>query len=228
MSAGRTALLVGATGLIGARCLEHLLVEPRYQRVVVLARRRLERADPRLEARVVDFDRLAEHASLVAGDDVYCCLGTTIKVAGTREAFAKVDHDYPVEVARLARAAGAQRMALVSSVGASARASSFYLRVKGETERDLEALGYPCLELFRPSLLLGERKEHRTGEGIAKAASRVFAGALVGGLRRYRPVEGDTVARAMIQALLRGEAGTHVREYAAIRELADGGHLRSP
>lgn len=217
----RTALLVGATGLVGRHVLDRLLAEPAYGTVTVLVRRSLGRSDPRLAERVVDFDRLASaHAGDVRGEDVYCCLGTTIKVAGSQEAFRRVDHDYVVEAARLARANGARRFALVSSVGADAGAGNFYLRVKGETERDVGALGYETLEVFRPSFLMGERGEKRAGEAAGIAVARAVSGALFGGLRKYRPVDAGAVARAMVAALARGEPGTHVRAFDEIAALA--------
>ena len=216
----RTALLVGATGLVGNHCLDRLLSEPTYRRVVVLTRRKLGLNGAKLEEEAVDFERLSERAEAVRGDDVYCCLGTTRKVAGSNEAFRRVDHDYVVEVARLAKANGAARFALVSSVGADAQSSNFYLRVKGETERDVEALGYPALEIFRPSFLVGTRTERRPGEAVASAVSRGLAGALFGPLRKYRPIEASIVAAAMVRSLVRGEPGHHVHTFDAIRSLA--------
>ncbi len=211
----RTALLVGATGLVGGHLLDLLLADSRYARVVVLARRTLDREDDTLDVRVVDFDALgtAEGADLPPVDDVYCALGTTIAAAGSREAFYRVDHDYPVTVARLAHAAGARRMALVSSIGANTRAGNYYLRMKGETERDVAAVGYECLEILRPGLLLGQRPRRRPKEAVASVATRAAAPLLAGRLRAYRPVEARQVAAAMIAALARGEPGTHVRTF---------------
>lgn len=220
----RTALLAGATGLVGAHCLDHVLAQPRYQRVVVLVRRPVSRPEQeRLEARVIDFDRLDNAvAGLDRVDDVYCCLGTTIRAAGSREAFYRVDHDYPVALARLARAAGATRLALVSSIGASPTARNYYLRMKGETERDVTGLGYECLELFRPSMLVGRRERRRLRESAAMALMRGAAPALAGPLRPYRPVTAEQVAAAMVAALDRGEPGTHVRTFDGIIRLAIG------
>jgi len=148
----RTALLVGATGLVGGHCLDLLVSQPSYGRVVALTRRSLGRANASASSKanevVVDFERLSEHADAVRADDVYCCLGTTRKIAGSDEAFRRVDHDYTVEVARIARQNGATRLALVSSAGADRNSRYLYPRVKGETERDVEALGYEVLEIF--------------------------------------------------------------------------------
>lgn len=219
---GRTALLVGATGLVGGHCLERLLAEPAYTSITVLTRRDSRRRDKRLDERVVDFAALTA-ADVPAVDDVYCALGTTMAKAGSKEAFRRVDHDHVVTVAELARAAGATRFALVSSIGADPDARAFYLRVKGETERDLGVLGYTCLEVFRPSGLLGERADRRLAEKLSIPLLRAVSGALVGPLRPYRAVRAVTVARAMVAALLAGEKGIRVRTHDDIVALAAEG-----
>lgn len=215
----RIALLAGATGLVGRSCLNRLLAEDTRPRVRVLTRRSLEVQHDKLDERRVDFDKL-ESVSLEPVDDVFIALGTTIKAAGSQKAFYKVDHDYIVATAKLGRKAGATRLALVSSIGAGGPAANFYLRVKGETERDVMALGYECLEIFRPGILLGERQEKRTGEALGIAAMKMVGGALLGPLRPYRPIAGEDVAAAMIAALRVGEPGTHIRTYEAMTELA--------
>lgn len=214
--ASRTALLVGATGLVGGHCLDDLLADPGYRKITVLARRPVARTDERLQVRLVDFERLTQ---VPAVDDVYCCLGTTIRAAGSREVYYRVDHDYPVTVARLARAAGASRMALVSSIGASPTAANYYLRMKGDTERDVAEIGYDCLEVFRPSMLLGRRAQRRVREQAAMGVARASSPLLVGRLRAYRPVEAARVAAAMLAALRHGEPGTHVRTFDDITRL---------
>jgi uncharacterized protein YbjT (DUF2867 family) len=215
----RTALLVGATGLVGGHCLDRLLAEPRYAEVTVLARRAPDRTHDKLQVRVVDFDSLGER-SVPAVDDVYSCLGTTIRAAGSRRAFRRVDHGYPVTVAGLARSRGARRLALVSSIGAHPGSRSFYLRTKGETDRDIATIGYECVEIFRPSLLLGERAESRPGEAAAAVLGRIASRLLTGRLRDYRPVEASVLAAAMVEALGRGEPGRHVRAFDEIHRLA--------
>ncbi len=210
----RTALLAGASGMVGGHALDLLLASADYARVVVLSRRALGRADAKLDERVVDFDRLEAAASLGAVDDVYACLGTTIKVAGSQEKFRRVDHDYTVAVAQLGQTAGARRVAVVSSVGATLSGGNFYLRVKGETERDVAALGFATTTIARPSLLVGERKESRPAEAIGVVAAKALAFTLVGGLRRYRPIEARAVAAALVRATLAGAPGTATLEYA--------------
>jgi len=216
--AARIALLAGATGLVGSHCLSQLLRDPTYGRVVVVVRRPLPLTDPRLDARVVDFERLAE-SELPRVDDVYCALGTTIRRAGSRAAFRRVDHDYVVALARRAAERGAARFVLVSSIGADARSPVFYSRVKGETERDVTAVGFQAVHLLRPSLLVGERSERRPGERLMIGLSSGIAPLLVGPFRRYRPIAAEVVARAMRAVALRDARGTYVHESDRIAEL---------
>lgn len=203
---GRTAVLLGATGLVGGCCLDLLLDHPRYALVRTLARRPLRRTHPKLEAHEVDFERLGEAAELFEADDVFCALGTTIASAGTHEAFRHVDRDYVVEAARLASDRGAEQFLLVSALGADPSSLVFYNRVKGETEVAVKQLPFRALWIVRPSLLRGERPELRLGEKLADWASRPFGFLLIGPLRRYRPVEARAVAAAMVSLAL--EEGT--------------------
>jgi uncharacterized protein YbjT (DUF2867 family) len=220
-----TAVVFGASGLVGGHCLDALLASADYARVVVVVRRTLARSHPKLVERIVDFDRLADAALADPrdlGEHVFLCLGTTIDAAGSQAQFRKVDHDYAVEAARVARASGGTRCALVSSVGADLAARTFYLRVKAETERDVAEIAPPweCLEIVRPSLLLGDRREVRAGERIGAALSRPLGPLMRGPLEAYRPVAARDVARAMIAALLAAEPGTHTRTRRDILRLA--------
>ena len=216
---GRTALVVGATGLIGGHVLRRLATDDRWDKVVVLVRRELSGPDAgakKIDARVVDFEALGER-DVPEVDDVFACLGTTIKVAGSQEKFRRVDHGYTVDVARLARGRGATRLALVSSVGASSSSSTFYLRVKGDTERDVSALEYGTVIIARPSILMGERREERFGERVGIAVSKVFSPLLLGGLRVYRPIEGRDVAHAIVDAVASGTRGRRILTYDELR-----------
>lgn len=202
--AGRSALVLGATGLVGARCLVHLVAAKAHDRITCLVRRPAlgeQAGGDRVREQVVDFDALSA-ADVPRVDDVLCALGTTMKKAGSREAFRRVDHDLPLRIIELAVGAGATRVAVVSSVGADARSTSFYLRTKGELEDALASLPLRALHVLRPSLLLGERAESRPGEVIGGVALRLTSGLLLGGLRRYRPIDADAVGRAMVAAIL--------------------------
>ena len=195
-----SALIAGASGLVGGHLLRRLLAQRSYARVEILVRRALPLTHARLIQRIVDFDRLDAGAVAVDTDTLFCCLGTTIKRAGSQDAFRRVDHDYPLTLARLAKSAGARQFLMVSALGADARSSLFYSRVKGETERDIAALGFPKSVFMRPSLLLGERPDRRPGEKVAAVLGRTLAPLLIGPLRKYRPIAGDEVAAAMIYA----------------------------
>lgn len=219
MANDKIAAVVGATGLVGSHCLQRLLHEDGYARVVALVRRPLGERHDRLEERVVDFDALPEDA-LAGATDVFCALGTTIRKAGSQEKFKKVDHGYTLAAAERAVKAGARRMLLVSSVGADPGAGNFYLRVKGEAERDVAALPFEAVHVFRPSFLLGERGERRAGEAIGIALARGVQGALIGGLRKYRPIEAEVVADAMVAAAREGQPGRHVHHHQDILRLA--------
>lgn len=148
---------------------------------------------------VIDFADPAAAGNALAADEVHCCIGTTLRAAGSRDAFRRVDHQIPIALARAARARGVRCFCYVSSLGADPAATTFYLKVKGEVERDLAALGFPSLVLFRPSLLLGERDERRPAERVGQVVGRMVGPLLIGPLRRYRPVPARTVARAMVR-----------------------------
>ncbi len=206
----RRALIAGATGLIGGLLVNMALSHQAFAGVTAVTRRRLDVSHPLLRNPVIDFDDLSRHAATLAATDVFCALGTTMRAAGSQAAFRLVDHDYIVAVARLARAAGAARFMLVSSVGARAGASNFYLGVKGETEEAVRRLGFPTLHIFRPGLLLSQRTESRPGERFGVAVAPWLGPLMVGGLRKYRGIDPETVAAAMIGASMSGMTGTHI------------------
>lgn len=210
---GATVLLVGATGLVGGHALDRLLAEPRVARVIAPVRRPLPRRDARLHAPVVDFDALPEDAALWSVDAVICTLGTTIRVARSREAFRRVDHDYPLAVAALARRHGATSFALTSAMGADARSRFFYSQVKGELEAALQAQGWPSLTLVRPGLIGGERAESRPAE----RAAAVVLGALGPALpRRWRISLASRIADALVDNALAAAPGCRIVDAAAL------------
>ncbi|MEX2570780.1 MAG: oxidoreductase [Gemmatimonadota bacterium] len=204
--AGRSALLLGGTGLVGGFCLDLLLAEDSYAAVRLLTRRRLDRSHPKLVQHVVDFDRLAENAELFQVNDVFCCLGSTIRKAGSQEAFRRVDVDYPASAAALAADAGADQFLVISALGADADSRIFYNRMKGEMEARVRRLPFQAVWVLRPALLLGEREERRLGERVAELLLRPFGRLMIGPLQRYRPVEAGLVAAAMVH--LAREDGT--------------------
>lgn len=213
----RTALLAGATGLVGSHVLEFLLADARWSRVVTVGRRITSQKHQKLEQRVLNLGALETASELPHVDDVFCCLGTTIKQAGSRPAFRLVDHDFVVGLARAGLRAGAVQFLLVSAIGADPESRVFYSRVKGETEAAIRKLPYPAIQIFRPSLLLGERPEFRLGERIATLGAPVMPALLFGRLRRYRPIQAATVARAMVTIAHEAPRGPNVFEYDAMR-----------
>ena len=210
-SPSRTALLAGATGLIGRALLTRLLAAAEYQRVIMLVRRAASdiAAHAKLAVRTVDFANLP--APFPAVDDVYIALGTTIKTAGSQEAFRQVDFDYVVGVAGAARAAGATRLAVVSALGANAHSHVFYNRVKGEMQQAIAGLGYQTLVLAQPSLLVGDRaalgQPIRNAEVLVARLLRPVMGFVPKGVR---PIAAGDVAAAMLKATLAGQPGTRI------------------
>jgi len=205
----RTAVIAGATGLVGRHCLETLLGDDADAHVVALVRRPLDVRHARLEPQIVNFDGLAESPARPC-DVAFCALGTTIRTAGSREAFRRVDFEYVRSFARWAHAGGAETCVFVSSVGADPRSGNFYLRTKGEAEQAIREIGFRDVHLFRPSLLLGKRGEFRFGEAVGTPLFRALSFLLVGGLRKYRPIAAASVARAMVRAATASAPGMHV------------------
>lgn len=199
-------MLVGATGLVGSHVLQQLLADPSVERVVAPTRKPLP-PHPKLLNPVVDFERLPEDAPWWRVDAVICTLGTTIRAAGSQAAFYKVDHDHTLEVAYLAWRHGARAFALNSALGADVGSRVFYSRTKGETERDLQAVGYLSLTLVRPGLIGGHRQTSRPLEQLAVGVSRVLQPLLP---RRYRVVPADRIAHHLVQAALSATPGVHV------------------
>lgn len=193
-----TALLVGASGLIGRSCLDILLQDSYYSRVTIFVRKLLLLQHPKLQQQLVDFDQLEYHAHLIKADHVFCCLGTTIKQAGSQDAFYKVDFTYPYNIAAIASRNGAGQFLIVTSLGASSKSGVFYNRVKGNVEEAVSGLKFSAIHIFRPSLLLGSRAEFRLGEKIAMFLFRIFGFILIGRWRKYRAIRTSVVAEAMV------------------------------
>jgi uncharacterized protein YbjT (DUF2867 family) len=206
-NAGRSALVVGATGLVGRECVRLLAARPAFGRVLVLSRRALpdDLCGPTVQTVLADFDHLERHPDAFRVTHVFCALGTTIKQAGSKERFRQVDLGYPLRVAELARAAGARHYLLVGSMNADPGSRLFYPRVKGELEQAIISLGFPSVTIVRPSLLLGSRDEFRLGEVIFKALAWTFP-------PKYRAVPVRDVARALVEAAVEDGPGVRVIE----------------
>jgi len=209
----KTLLIVGATGLVGRAVLRLALADANIGRVVAPTRRALEVRHDKLVNPVVDFDALPAGAEWWRVDAVICTLGTTIKKAGSQAAFRKVDYEYPLAVARLARTAGVATYALVSSLGANAKSRTFYLRTKGETERDLAGVGFASLSVVRPSLIGGERDERRWGEALGLKLFAALAPLLP---RRYRIAPAERIAARLLASVISAQPGVRIVESEAI------------
>lgn len=216
-----TAAVLGGTGLVGSALLRLAAASGRYRTLRALVRREGVSLPDGAESIVVDFERLAAHEPQLDVDHVFCCLGTTIKQAGSKAAFRRVDLELPLLAARTAHAAGARQFVIVTAVGAKASSSVFYNRVKGELEDALRALEFPeGLTILHPSLLLGDRAEKRVGEGVASVFMRVTRPLFVGPLEAYRAIEDVEVARAMLAAAEKPVGGVRVLEGRSLFELA--------
>lgn len=190
-------LVAGSTGLVGRALIEELIGDPRVGRVIALSRRALPLRHEKLSIEIVDFENLEAAVATKVFDTLFCCLGSTIRKAGSQEAFARVDRDYPIALARGATVAGAREFQLVTALGADSSSRVFYNRTKGEAEQGVRAAFSGTLRIFRPSLLLGARDESRPAEALAMALSPLLGPLLIGRLAEYRPVSAEVVARAM-------------------------------
>jgi len=209
----RTALVAGSTGLIGNQLLELLLADDTYSNVIALSRKPLSVAHPKLKNVVLESNELKNHQELKA-DDVFCCLGTTIRQAKTKEAFRNIDFDYPMELARLLKSTGANQFLLVSALGADKTSKIFYNQVKGEVEVAIGEVGFSTYHIFRPSLLVGPRQEQRAGEDAAKVFYKIF-GFLIP--TKYKSIESIKVARAMIHFAKENTPGKFIHESSALQ-----------
>jgi uncharacterized protein YbjT (DUF2867 family) len=215
----RTALVAGASGLVGGEVVRLLLADDAYDRVTMFVRKELPLAHRKLTQRVVAFDRLEEVSDFPRVNDVFCCLGTTLRLAGSQKAFRKVDFTYVVALARVASRNRAGHFLVVTALGADPQSRIFYNRVKGEVEQAVRREAFDSLSIFRPSLLVGERAERRPGERVAVLLSPLISWAMVGPLRRYRPIPAATVARAMVRIAREAPRGVHVYPSDEIAEL---------
>jgi uncharacterized protein YbjT (DUF2867 family) len=202
MGTGKEAILVGATGLIGNSLLQQLLEEDAYTKITAVVRRKLPNVHPKLKQVVTDFDDLNARSEEIRGDVVFCALGTTNSKTPDKAQYRKIDYQYPLDIARIAQHNGATQYHLVSSMGADPSSSFFYTRLKGEVEHDLQQIPFKSIHIYRPSLLDGDRKEHRTAESFMTGFMRIINPLLVGSLKKYRSIRAEKVASAMIKQSL--------------------------
>ena len=194
----KKAILIGATGLIGANLLETLLASTNYSEVLVIARKEVKSTNSKLKQLIIDFENLNKHETEITGNDVFCCMGTTAKKTPDKELYKTIDYQYPLDVAKIAFKNGAKSYHLVSSMGANPNSNIFYSRTKGEIEQDLKTIGFESLHIYQPSLLVGDRKEDRFLEGFMFGLMKVINPLLIGSLKKYRSIKIETVASAML------------------------------
>jgi len=208
----KTALIIGATGLTGKALLYQLLQDEQFGKVILFLRKELDIKHAKLTQHCVDFNQLDNYKDLIKGDVVFCCLGTTIKTAGSQEAFKKVDFTYPTEFAKIAKQNRISTFLLQSSLGADAASTNFYLKVKGETEDAIKNLSFNSFATFRPSMLLGDRTEFRFGESIGKILMQLFSFLFIAKLKRYKAIHVNQVASAMIKQSKLNKPGNTIIE----------------
>jgi len=194
------------------------------RRVKAVTRAPLKNLPPKTDNIILDFGKMDQHFEALKASVFICCLGSTIKKAGSKEAFYKVDHDYVMTFARLAEKAQAQKLLIISAMGADAKSRFFYNRVKGEMERDLRSLQIPQIEIFRPSLILGERKEARAGEALGQKLSPMMNALMIGSLKKYRAITAIDIAKAMSIAVFNFHPGHFIYESDEIQRIADGSY----
>ncbi len=216
----RIVLLAGASGLTGQRTLEALLAAPEIGRVIAVSRRPLGNEHSRLANRIVKFEALESQLKGLTCEAALCCIGSTRRAAGSAEAFRAADLGVVLDFARAARACGARRFVVISSVGADPKSRNLYLRTKGEMEQGLEALGFESLDILQPSLLLGWRREMRPLELAAMVVMPVISPLLPGRYQRYRAISARTVGQAMLGATRSGRRGVQRYTWAGIEQLA--------
>ena len=204
-----TALVAGPTGAVGQALVQQLLASPRYARVKALTRRPLGITHPKLEALIFDGESTQALGTALAADEVYCALGTTLKRAGSKAAFERIDYHLVLAIARASKALGAKQFLVVSAVGASLRSPAFYSRVKARTEQALREVGFETLHIVRPSLLIAKRGKRRPAEWLAMQAAPLLNPLLTGKLEIYRAVKVEDVAAAMIELAAREQSGAH-------------------
>jgi uncharacterized protein YbjT (DUF2867 family) len=205
----KTALLAGSTGLVGSQLLDLILNDNQYSKVIAISRKPLLITNPKLVNIVCELRDLSPHRDQLKADDVFCCLGTTIKKAKSKENFRAVDFEAPVTLAKISKELGANKFILISSLGANKNSGIFYNQVKGEVEEAIQQVGFSSFHILRPSLLLGARQEERTGEDAAKLFYKAF-GFLVP--KKYRAIESSKVAKGMLSLAKQELPGNFIHE----------------
>jgi uncharacterized protein YbjT (DUF2867 family) len=216
----QTAVVIGATGLIGNFVVEELLKDNSFTSVRVLVRRSLAMTHPKLQQEIVNFSDLSDYSEKFGnGDVIFCCIGTTQKkVKGDKQAYEKIDFDIPVHAASIGISKNFKKYLLVSAIGANEASSNFYLKLKGRTENALKQFPFQNISIFHPSILLGNRKEIRPGEKIMQRIMKAISFLLIGSLKKYRAIDASDVAKAMVNESKKDRPGIHIFDYAEMMD----------
>ena len=191
-----TSIIAGSTGLIGGNIIK--VLSNKKQSAIALTRRSIPNLPPNITEMIIDFDTFEKNGSLPSCNNVFICLGTTIKTAGSQENFRKVDIDYCLSIAKKSKESGAETLSLISCIGANSSSKNFYLRTKGEVEESIQSLGFSTVNIFRPSFLVGDRSEKRLAEKIAIKLAKIMDLFLIGTASKYRSVKAESLAKTMV------------------------------
>lgn len=205
----KAAVIAGSSGLVGVELLHQLCASSAYHSITLLVRRPSGFIHPKVAEVITDFDHIENFSDHMKGDVFFSCLGSTRKKTPDKRHYYQIDHDYPLAMARIALANGMQQFHLISAIGADPGASNFYLKMKGETDRDIAALPFRSVHIYRPSFLAGDREERRSMEKIGLAIFKLLGPLMVGVLRKYRSIDVKDVAGAMIRQSLEDLEGVH-------------------
>lgn len=217
----KTALIIGSTGLIGSHLLDLLLESQEYEKVITFVKRDSGIQHPKLKQHIIDFDKPETYKELVVGDDFFCTIGTTIKKAGSQDAFRKVDFEYPKQFASLAQQNKVNQFLIITSLGADANSSNFYLKTKGEIQDFLKNCAFESISILQPSLLLGNRTEFRLGEKMGVYFMKLFSFLFIGNLKKYKAIQSEAVAKAMFIIAQKNYKGFQIIESDSIQEIAN-------
>jgi uncharacterized protein YbjT (DUF2867 family) len=219
----RTALIIGATGLVGSELLQLLIKDNYYSEVTVFSRKMVLNTSEKVTQHIINFDKLEDYKEKLIANDIFCCLGTTMKNAGSKEAFYQVDFEYVYNLAKLTSVNGATTFNLISAMGADSKSSVFYNKVKGEIEEAVSKLKFRAINILRPSLIIGDRKESRPLEKTAQIMGKGLSFLFLGPLRKYRPIKATAIAKGILKAAKLPSEGIHIYSSDEIEKLAQGG-----
>ena len=217
----KTALVIGSTGLIGSQLLQLLLESDDYVKVIAFTKRDIGIKHSKLIQHIIDFDKPETYSELIVGDDFFCTIGTTIKNAGSQQAFRKVDFEYPKQFATFALLNKVKQFLIISSLGADATSGNFYLKTKGEIQNFLKDCAFESVSILQPSILLGDRKEFRFGEKVGGFLMKMLPFLFLGNLKKYRPIESKTVAKALLRIAQKNNIGFKIYESDLIQKIGN-------